>query len=230
MHVFARLGNIVVAPSNCFTSIRDKGKKWTDYIIPFVLLLSMVIVFLLLTTDIMYQEQVDSIREMERLTPEQRQDAIQQIGSPLAISLKYIGGILQLIISLLFTALVFWIVGNFIGGGEHKYSTLLVSALYIQVITIPESIIKLFMILQKESVNVYLGLASFVGQPEVDSFGFQFLAQFEFFKIWRIILWFIAFRVLYRYSTKKSALLVGITMLLGMLISALINSMAQGQI
>lgn len=83
--------------------------------------------------------------------------------------------------------------------------------------------------LQKESVNVYIGLASLVNQPDLSSFGFQFLGQFEFFKIWRIILWIIAFKVLYKFNTRKSALLVVITMLLGMLITALWTSISMGK-
>ena len=229
MHVFLRLGNIFAAPANCFASIRDEGKKWTDYVIPFVLLISMVIAFLLLTGDIMQEQQVDAVRQMERLTEQQKQDAIQNMNSPLAVGMKYVAGILQVVISVVFTALVFLVVGNFIGGGEVSFGTLLVTALYIQIISIPESIIKLLLILQKESVNVYLGLASFVSQPEFGNFGFQLLAQFEFFKIWRIVLWVIAFKVLYKYSTKKSALLIGITMLIGMLLAALIASYSTGR-
>ncbi len=83
--------------------------------------------------------------------------------------------------------------------------------------------------MQKEILQVYVGLASLVTEPELGSFGFQFLAQFEFFKIWRILLWVIAFKVLYRYTAKKSAILVVVTMLIGMLLAALIGSMQMGQ-
>ena len=83
--------------------------------------------------------------------------------------------------------------------------------------------------MQKEVLQVYVGLASLVTEPELGSFGFQFLAQFEFFKIWRILLWVIAFKVLYRYTAKKSAILVVVTMLIGMLLAALIGTMQMGQ-
>ncbi len=228
MHVFSRLGNVVVAPATCFTSIRDEGKRWTDYVVPFVLLISMMIVFLLLSSEVMQKEQISTIQGMEQLSPGQKEQAMEKLGSSLLTSMKYTGAVVQVIVSALFTALIFWIAGNFVGGGEHTFGTLLVTALYIQVITIPESILKLLLILQKESVNVYLGLASFVSSPEPGSFGFQFLAQFEFFKIWRIVLWYVAFRILYRYGTKKSALLVGVPMLLGMLLAALFISMSAG--
>ena len=229
MQFLKRLGNVFTAPDACFTSIRDEKKSWTDYVIPILLLTAMIITFLILTAEIVEQQQIDTIRKMPQLTEEQKEAAIQQSGTPLMSTLKYVSGILSNIIAVLFTALVFWIVGNFIGGGEQKFSTLLVTTLYIQLITIPESIIKLILIMQKEILQVYVGLASLVTEPELGSFGFQFLAQFEFFKIWRILLWVIAFKVLYRYTAKKSAILVVVTMLIGMLLAALIGSMQMGQ-
>jgi hypothetical protein len=229
MQFLKRLGNVFTAPDACFTSIRDEKKSWTDYVIPILLLTAMIVTFLLLTAEIVEQQQIDTIRKMPQLTEEQKEAAIQQSGTPLMSTLKYVSGILSNIIAVLFTALVFWIVGNFIGGGEQKFSTLLVTTLYIQLITIPESIIKLILIMQKEILQVYVGLASLVTEPELGSFGFQFLAQFEFFKIWRILLWVIAFKVLYRYTAKKSAILVVVTMLIGMLLAALIGSMQMGQ-
>jgi hypothetical protein len=229
MQFLKRLGNVFTAPDACFTSIRDEKKSWTDYVIPILLLTAMIITFLILTAEIVEQEQINAIRKMPQLTEEQKEAAIQQSSTPLMSTLKYVSGILSNIIAVLFTALVFWIVGNFIGGGEQKFSTLLVTTLYIQLITIPESIIKLILIMQKEILQVYVGLASLVTEPELGSFGFQFLAQFEFFKIWRILLWVIAFKVLYRYTAKKSAILVVVTMLIGMLLAALIGSMQMGQ-
>jgi hypothetical protein len=229
MQFLKRLGNVFTAPDACFTSLRDEKKSWTDYVIPILLLTAMIITFLILTAEIVEQEQINAIRKMPQLTEEQKEAAIQQSSTPLMSTLKYVSGILSNIIAVLFTALVFWIVGNFIGGGEQKFSTLLVTTLYIQLITIPESIIKLFLIMQKEVLQVYVGLASLVTEPELGSFGFQFLAQFEFFKIWRILLWVIAFKVLYRYTAKKSAILVVVTMLIGMLLAALIGTMQMGQ-
>ncbi len=229
MNFFTRLANVFVSPDACFTSIKDKGAKWTDYVIPFALLIAMMIVFLVVTTDIVQQETINTIQKMEQLSDTQKEMAIQQSTSSIAITMKYIFASITTIVAVFFSALIFWMVGNFIGSGEQKFSTILVAALYIQIISIPESIIKMFLVMQKGAVNVFLGFGSLVTQPELSSFGFQFLAQFEFFKIWRIIVWVIAFKILYKYSTKKSTLLVGITMLIGIIISALLSSFQMGR-
>jgi len=229
MNKLQRLANIFVSPEQCFGSIRDEGKNWADYVIPLVLLVLMIVLMLTMTSDIMEKIQTETIMKMNQLTQEQKEAALQQMNSPLVNVFKYVSSAVTIVLTVLFTALVFMVVGNFIGGGEQKYGTLLVSALYIQLITIPESIIKMILMLQKESVNVYVGLASFVTRPELSSFGFQFLAQFEFFKIWRILLWVLAFHVLYKFNVRKSALLVVITMLLGMLIAALWTSISMGR-
>ncbi|MDD3095331.1 MAG: YIP1 family protein [Candidatus Neomarinimicrobiota bacterium] len=229
MNAIKRLGNVFVAPEQCFTSIRDEGKSWADYVIPILLLIAMLVVMLILTSDISEKIQIETIMKMNQLTQEQKDAALQQMQSPIVNVIKYVTSVITIVISVLFTALVFMILGNFIGGGEQKFGTLLVSALYIQLITIPESIIKMILILQKETVNIYIGLASFAGSPDLSSFGFQFLAQFEFFRIWRIVLWVLAFRILYKFSARKSALLVVLTMLLGMLIGAVWTSVSLGK-
>jgi hypothetical protein len=228
MKVAERLVNVFVSPNCCFTSLRDEKTNWADYVIPLVLLIAMVLVFLAATEDITRQTQVDTIMKMDQLSEEQKEAALQRLDSPLVTTLKYVTSVISVAVSALFTALIFMIVGNFIGGGEQKFGIMLLSALYIQLISIPESILKLIIMLQKETVHVYIGLASLIGSPNFDSFGFQFLGQLEFFKIWRIVVWVVAFRVLYQFNKQKSTLLVVITMLIGMLIAALWTSMSMG--
>lgn len=229
MKALQRLVNIFVSPEQCFKSIRDEGKNGADYVIPIILLVLMIVLMLMMTSDITEKIQREAIMKMNQLTQEQKDAALQQMGSPLVTVIKYVTSVITIVLTALFTALVFMVVGNFIGGGEQKFGTLLVTALYIQLITIPESIIKMILMLQKETVNVYIGLASLVNQPDLSSFGFQFLGQFEFFKIWRIVLWVIAFRILYKFNVKKSTLLIVVTMLLGMLLTALWTSMSMGR-
>jgi hypothetical protein len=53
--------------------------------------------------------------------------------------------------------------------------------------------------------------------------------QLEFFAIWRIILWVIAFKILYKYSTKKSSILVVSVIILGMLLMAGLGVMQAGR-
>ena len=229
MNVFSRIGNVFVAPSKCFVSIQDQGKKWTDYVIPFILLVAMVVVFMAMTSELMQQASVDAIMKMDQLSDAQKQAAIQQQNSPIVNIIKYASSVVVTAVSVLIGALIMWIVGNFIGGGDQKYGTLLVTALYIQLISIPESIIKLILMLQKDVTTVYVGFASLVSEPNLSSFGFQALGQLEFFKIWRIIVWVIAFKVLYKFTGKKSTLLVVITMILGMLLQALWTSFQMGR-
>ncbi len=229
MSVLGRIGNVFVSPEKCFTSIRDEGTKWTDFVIPILLLIATVIAFMMITGDIMADVQKDAIMKMEQYSQEQKEMIIQQSGSPVAKIISTITAALGAIVTALLGALFMMIVGNFIGGGEQKYGTLLATALYVLLISIPESIIKIFLVLQKETIGVYLGFASLIQNPDPTSFGFNLLAQFEFFKIWRIIVWVVAFKVLYKYTGKKATLLVVITMLLGMIVSAAWSTFQMGR-
>ena len=229
MNVFSRIANVFVAPTACFTSLRDEGKKWTDYVIPFLLLLAMLIIFLVATSGIMEKLQVEMIQNMAQLSDAQKEAALQNTNSPIATVFKYVGGVLQVAIGVLISGLFMWVVGNFIGGGEQKFGTMLVAALYIQMITIPESLIKMFLILQKGSMMVNVGFGSLLNNPDTASYGVQLINQLEFFAIWRIIVWIIAFKVLYKFNTKKSALLVIVTILIGMAIAAVLGTMQAGR-
>lgn len=224
MEVFKRAANVFVSPDQCFLSIEEKKKNWLDYFIPILLLVVMAFISTNLTTDLVKDVQMDTIQKMQQLTDAQKQAAIERMDAPIANTMKYVSIVLMIPISALFTAAVFLMMGNFVGGGKQTFGKMFLAALMIQLITIPESIIKLVMMLQKESMQVYLGLASFFSSPDMASFGFQFAAQFEFFKIWRIILWIAAFKYLYKYDTKKASWLVLIVMILGMLIAAFMAS------
>lgn len=229
MNVFSRIANVFVSPSACFTSLRDEGKKWTDYVIPFLLLVTMLIVFLIVTSGLMEKLQIEVIQNMTQLSDAQKEAALQQTNSPIANIFKYVGGVLQVAIGVLISGLFMWIVGNFIGGGEQKFGTILVAALYIQMITIPESLIKMFLAVQKGSIMVQVGFGSLLNNPDTSSYGVQFINQLEFFAIWRIIIWVVAFKVLYKFNTKKSTLLVVITMLIGMALAAGLGLMQAGR-
>lgn len=229
MNVFSRIGNVFVAPSQCFGSLRDEGTKWTDYVVTFILLIAMVVIFMIITGEVMADIQRETIMKMEQYSPEQKEMILEQTSKPLTRIIGTTTAALGSAITALLGALFMMIVGNFIGGGEQKYGVLLASALYIQLISIPESIIKIFLILQKETMNVYLGFASLIQDPNTKSFGFNFLAQFEFFKIWRIIVWIIAFKVLYKFSGKKSTILVVITMLIAMALQAAFTTFQMGR-
>jgi hypothetical protein len=172
------------------------------------------------TADMMKDIQVDAIMKMEQFSEAQKEAMLEQSSSGIVQSIQYVSGVISTIFTAIITALIMMILGNFVGGGQQKYGVLLASALYIQLITIPESIIKIFLILQKESMNVYLGLASFISSPDQTNFFHNLIGQFEFFKIWRIVLWVLAFKILYKFTGKKSGWLVVVIMLIGMLLAA----------
>jgi hypothetical protein len=189
----------------------------------------MLVTFLIVTSGVMEKFQTEMIQNMSQLSDAQKEAALQQTNSPIANVFKYVGAVLQIAIGVLISGLFMWVVGNFIGGGEQKFGTILVAALYIQMITLPETLIKMFLVLQKGTMTVQLGFGSLLNNPDTSSYGVQLINQLEFFAIWRIIVWVIAFKVLYKFNTKKSTLLVVITILIGMAIAAVLGTMQPGR-
>ena len=229
MNVFSRFGHVFIAPSKTFTSIRDDGTKWRDYVVTFVLIIALAIIMSILISDIVKDVTADAIRNMDRIAEAQKELAIQQATSPTSRAIQLVTQIVFQVAGILLGALFIWIVGNFVGGGDQKYGKVLATSLFIQMIAIPEMILKTILILQKEAVTVYIGFGSLVANADQSSFLVQFVNQLEFFAIWRLILWVIAFKALYNFSSKKSSILVIATMLIGFLLMAGLATMNAGR-
>ena len=229
MNVFSRIGNVFVSPSKTFRSIRDEQTKWLDYLVTFALIIALAIIMSILISDVVKDVTADAIRKMDRIPDSQKEMAIQRATSTTSRTIQLATQIVFQVVGILLGALLIWMVGNFIGGGELKYGKVLATSLFIQMIAIPEIILKTILILQKESVAVYIGFGSLVQNANQSSFLVQFVNQLEFFAIWRVILWILAFKTLYNFSTKKSSTLVIATMLIGFLLMAGLATMNAGR-
>jgi hypothetical protein len=87
-------------------------------------------------------------------------------------------------------------------------------------ITIPEAIVKVPLILSKGSTNVQLSLAVLLPADQITSFTGQILNQFGIFPLWQVILVMLGVSVLAKAPFAKSVTFVGILWIIWVLISA----------
>ncbi len=219
MGMLARWMALFTDPRRAFASVR---KNWEWVVV--VLIVSIVgLASFQIAKPIYIQDQLDRTQEaLDRFNvPEERQAEVlaeqeQNMSNPV---LQLIGPVATVIILVIVSALLFFITNVLLGG--HT-SFVLVMNMYALtwLITIPEAIVKVPLILSKGSTNVQLSLAVLLPADQITSFTGQILNQFGIFPLWQVILVMLGVSVLAKAPFGKSATFVGILWIIWVLISA----------
>jgi hypothetical protein len=201
--------NIYFSPSATFEKIKDAN--WKQSIVPFVILILLGVVSVWLLQDLMqevqFEEAVKRIEQNTRIPDEQKDQIMDDIRdrmadpAPWQVMLGWLAGSLSNPVRVFFMTLFVLIIGNTIMGGNAKYGQLLVMTAYVYMISILEMIVKIPLMLSKWSVEVYTGLG-LLGIGESGSFINSFLAGFDLFGLWRIILLAMGMSFIYNKETK----------------------------
>ncbi|MDA3870906.1 MAG: YIP1 family protein [Candidatus Marinimicrobia bacterium] len=204
---FYRFVNVFLKPSAAFQSIKAK-MTWKQTIIPIIILILVSMIGYKLMLPVTVVEAEKRITKVERLTNEQKTEQIQKTEKRMNGPIPYIGIVVSQPIIIIVIGAIFLFFGNIIGGGKTEILKMIGVALYVQMLDIVASIIKIPLMLSQRTVDVQTSLALLF--PEVDKSNvlYNIAAQFDIFTIWKIILWIIAFEIIYKYSAKKSSYLV----------------------
>ena len=202
-------GNIFVAPSSTFNTI--KNADWKRSIAPFIILILLGVISMWLLQDLMqdvqYEKTIKSIEESTRIPDDQKDQYIEIVNDRLAnpklwqVILGWSAGILSYPVRVFMMTLFVMIIGNTVLGGNVNYGKLMVMTAYVYVISILEMVVKIPLMLSKWSIEIYTGLG-LLGFGESGSFINGFMAGFDLFGLWRIILLAIGMGILYENETK----------------------------
>ncbi len=179
-----------------------------DWIIPALL----IIVFSIGASFFVYDIQLDDQRQKflkNENIPEERKDLIlEQLDEAQNSSTRMIRPIVAIIIftfvSIAVVAGVLLIAGNFVLGGKADYKSMLAIYAWGYLVAIPETLIKIPLMMAKESVHVYTSLALLFDPSDAETVIFKLANAVDLFSIWRIVLWSIGFGVVYKLSGEKS--------------------------
>ncbi len=179
-----------------------------DWIIPTLL----IIVFSIGASFFVYDIQLDDQRQKflkNENIPEERKDLIlEQLDEAQNSSTRMIRPIVAIIIftfvSIAAVAGVLLIAGNFVLGGKADYKSMLAIYAWGYLVAIPETLIKIPLMMAKESVHVYTSLALLFDPSDAETVIFKLANAVDLFSIWRIVLWSIGFSIVYKLSGEKS--------------------------
>jgi hypothetical protein len=169
------------------------------------------------------KESRQIINRMDNVTEQQREAMIQRLSTEKAPVQNLILGGITPVVSALFVAVFYLFAGNFFGGGYAQYLTMAAVSLHISMVDVLASIIKVPLMLYQETMMIHTSLAIFFDDLNLSSIWYRIAMQADIFRIWKWILWIIAFKVIYHYSGKKACVLTGIIWLLGALITIIIQ-------
>lgn len=197
---FSKWLGVYFSPSETYTSLNEKP----DWLIPLLLLALFTVIMVFLMAPYLKEAQIEAM--MDRgLSQNEAYDRIEKIPSIFQYLSPIFGGISAFIVSFIIAG-AFYIVFNFILGGESSYKKVLSIYSYTALaVTFIGMLIKTPLILAKHSVKVQTSLAAFLSPDMEKQFFYKLLAKFDIFIIWELILLMIGFGVIYRFSRGKSA-------------------------
>ncbi|MCB0282616.1 MAG: YIP1 family protein [Calditrichae bacterium] len=200
---FALFTAVITDPEKAFKSI----KAYPSWLFPIALSLLLGLVYMMTTQDIQFKMQKEYILNSE-LIPEEAKDAqLEKLDNPTFLqktvipSIAVAGGafVVPAVI-----ALILMLFGNFVFGGKASFKIMFSASAWAGVVSFIEGIVKLPLILNKETFEVYSSLALFMDASQSKTLLFQLLNLVDVFSIWKIIVFSIAFAVVYQFNYKKS--------------------------
>jgi hypothetical protein len=207
MGVLSRIIGIFTSPKETFASI-DRKPTW---LVPFIIMIVVTMVMQLLIMNIGLQDRVAQMEAIGK--PQEQIDATQNF---MQGGLKYISLVVAPIGILVVWSVIagiFLFAGNTIMGGKSTFKKMLSLVSWSSLIGILSVAIQTFLIISKGTrLGVTTSLAAFLPSPTWDappSIFYRLLSKLDIFTIWGLVLWAIGISVMYRFTMKKSAILVG---------------------
>ena len=214
---FAKWIGVYFTPSETFESIDRKP----DWFLPLLILAIITIIFaLFVPQDVSIEAMMD-----RGMTEDQ---AYEMMESPWVKATSIFGGVAVFIVSFILAG-IFYLVFNFMMGGDSSYKKVLSVYSYTGfALGVVGILVKLPLIMAKGSVDVQTSPAAFLSADMKEQFLYKFLSKFDIFVVWQMILLIIGFGVLCKFSRGKSAAgvltLWGIYIIVSILLSNLFSS------
>lgn len=219
MGMLGRFIALFTDPRKAFESVR-KNYEW---VVALLLVAAVVFTTVQLTKPIIKKDMVTSIEEqLEQfdVPAERRQEiidnALARMDNPLW---QLLTPVFLLVVLFIGTGILLFL-GNIIMGGEARFGYLLNMFALTWLITIPENIIKVPLMISKGSTNVATSLALFLPVGNESKFIETLLGKFDLFGLWQLTLVIIGMSVLCKSSTTKAAWTVGIAWFIWVLIQS----------
>jgi hypothetical protein len=203
----SKVVNIFFEPRKVFQSLKIKP----TWLVPVIIVAVLGMGFFYYTFPYIMNEQVQNIRDNDRIPEEHKERIIERIREaehpPLwQMAIAPAGTLISLII----VAAVLFFVFNVLMGGDSGFRRVFSVYCYSSLIAIPAIIVKFPLVMMKGNINVQTSLGLLLSPDAKGSFLYSVLSSFDVFTLWQVILVSMGLGVMYKFSTKKSFTTVAI--------------------
>ncbi len=193
---------IFTQPAAVFENIR----LYPDWLVPVTLMILTSILFVFSTSDLTLDLQKEAIYNNAFIPEEYKDKAIETIEDKTEMQRNLegaAGSVINVLLVFFVASGAFFIVGNFIMGGDAKFKQVFSMYSWAGLVGVVELLVKLPMALAKGSLHVYTSLAVLMEPGQEKTILFGLLNAIDLFTIWKIILWATGMSVIYRFSKAK---------------------------
>jgi len=195
-----RMIGVIFSPQLTFQNIARKP----DWLVPFLLVIIVAGIMGYLMQPLILQQN----RQVQQEKLEERGMSQEEIDQVLERSsfIKYIivpAGVVATAANLVITALIWLFIGNIILSSETDFKHVFSVSVYRSIIPVLGGLIKLPIILSKESLNVHFSPAIMMSDELKDTFLYKLLASLDLFNIWMIVVLCIGLAAVYKFKVNK---------------------------
>jgi len=203
MTAIERTINVFYAPEKAFENINLKP----TWLFPVLLILFSSLGFMYATHDLQTSYQKKIIMDSERFSEDQKDKILEGMENPSALREYIIPAVGVTVTAFAIPAIlagIFMLFGNFVYGGTATYKNIFSVTAWAGLIGIVEMIVKAPLMIARNSMEVYTSLAVLMDEALSKTWGFQLLNLIDVFVIWKIIIYSIAFSIVFKLSKNKS--------------------------
>jgi hypothetical protein len=187
-------------------AVFENLRLYPDWLVPVSLVILTSILFVFSTSDLTLELQKEAIYNNSLVPEEYKDKAIENIEGKTEMQRNLegtAGSVINVLLVFFVASGAFFIVGNFILGGEAKFKQVFSMYSWVGLVGVVELLVKLPMALAKGSLHVYTSLAVLMEPGQEKTVLFGLLNAIDLFTIWKIILWATGMSVIYRFSKAK---------------------------
>ena len=215
--IFTKIISIFWEPKKTFEALSNKVTL-LDIFVPIILISIVAMICLPYTIPLGINAQKAKIEQSERISEEKKEEILYNMDEGKGKIIAYFTTPIGIIFGIVFLALIFWFIGNFIIGGDRQFMEMWALASYLSLIDIIASAVKIPLMVQKNSLNVYTSLAIFMN--ESSTYLFRFIKAVDIFGLWKVIVVSIGLSVLYKKKFNRVLIIIIIAWLVYCLIAA----------
>ena len=228
MGMVGRFLAVFTDPRKAFTCVR-KNHEW---IIVLVLAAAVSIGSYQFTKPIIRKDVIAQLEEQLKSNPNVSAERRQEIMDTVAARfdnpwLQFLGPVWMLVVFAVVAGILLFL-GNILMGGQTNFLTVLNMYALTWLVVIPETIVKVPLVISKSSTKVETSLALLLSAENSNKFLQTLLGKFDLFGLWQLALVILGLSVLCRTSFGKSAAAVGAAWFILVLIQAGLASIGLG--